>query len=45
MRLIKWLFIGSFVLLAAYHFYPKQTRSTLSTGFDKSYRAARELGK
>lgn len=45
MRIVKYLFIGAFLLLAAYHFYPTQTKQTLSTGYDKASRASRELAK
>ena len=45
MRIVKYLFIGAFLLLAAYHFYPTQTKQTLSTGYDKASRASHELAK
>lgn len=44
-KLLKYAFIGAFILLACYHWYPRQTSKALTTGADKGYRAAKELAR
>ena len=42
-RLFKWAFVGAFVLLACWHFWPRSTKRTLTTGYN-TVKAATEAG-
>jgi hypothetical protein len=45
MRLIKYGFLAAVAVFVCYHYWPHQTVETGNRAWDKTYRAARELGK